>query len=59
MRRALPAVRSAVFTLTGLGCLTASAWIVHPAAGLATAGPGLLLLEWLTHTSTPTGGDRP
>lgn len=41
-------IRTATLSLAGFGCLTAAAWTVHLAAGLAVAGVSLLLVEWLT-----------
>ena len=41
--------RTALLTVTGLGSLTASAWVAFGvAAGLAAAGVAALVLEYLT-----------
>lgn len=34
------------YSVTGLACLVVAASTLHPAAGWATAGVALLLLEW-------------
>ena len=41
-------VRATLLTIGGLGLLSAAAWTLATAAGLAAAGVSLLLLEWLT-----------
>jgi hypothetical protein len=41
-------VREFVFTVGGLGLLSAAAWTVALPAGLAAAGASLLVLDWLT-----------
>ncbi len=46
------AIRTLVLSVAGLGLLTAAAWTLHLAAGLAVAGVSLLILEALS------GGDR-
>ena len=45
-------LRTLTLSTAGLGCLTAAAWTVHIAAGLAAAGVSLLLVEWLTGDRT-------
>jgi len=39
-------------TLAGLACLTAAAWVLHVAAGLAVAGVSLLVVEYLSTPNT-------
>lgn len=46
-------LRTLLLTLAGFGCLTAAAWTIHLAAGLAAAGVSFLVLEYLT-----ASGDR-
>jgi hypothetical protein len=43
-----PSLRSAVLQIGGLGCLSAAAWKVNGAAGLAVTGLSLLVLEYLS-----------
>lgn len=40
--------RTVVLSVAGFGCLTAAAWTMHTAAGLAVAGVSLLVVEYLT-----------
>lgn len=44
----LHALRTAVLSLTGLGCLTAAAWTVALPLGLAALGVSALVIEYLT-----------
>lgn len=37
---------SVVLVVAGLALLAAAAWLLAPAAGLATAGVGCWVLEW-------------
>ncbi|MGW6502954.1 hypothetical protein [Nonomuraea angiospora] len=46
------ALRTLLLSLAGFGMLTAAAWQLHTAAGLAVGGISLLVLEALS------GGDR-
>jgi hypothetical protein len=49
--RVLPSVkalRRAVLSLAGFGCLTAAAWLVALPLGLAAAGISVLFIEYLT-----------
>lgn len=41
-------IRTATLTTGGLGFLSAAAWTVHLALGLAAVGISLLVLEWLS-----------
>lgn len=41
-------IRTFTLSAAGFGCLTAAAWTLHTAAGLAVAGVSLLLIEYLT-----------
>lgn len=55
LARRLPAwaaIRTLLLSLAGFGMLTAAAWQLHTAAGLAVGGVSLLILESLS------GGDR-
>lgn len=55
LARRLPswnAIRTLLLSLAGFGMLTAAAWQLHVAAGLAVGGISLLILEALS------GGDR-
>lgn len=45
-------IRTAVLSVAGFGLLTAAAWYLHIAAGLAVGGVSLLILEALS------GSDR-
>lgn len=45
-------IRTAVLSVAGFGMLTAAAWTLHLAAGLAAGGVSLLILEALS------GGER-
>ncbi|WP_049562226.1 hypothetical protein [Nonomuraea sp. SBT364] len=49
---AWPAIRTLLLSVAGFGMLTAAAWTLHVAAGLAVGGVSLLVLEALS------GGDR-
>lgn len=52
--RVLPpwhAARRLILSVAGFGSLTAAAWTLHTAAGLAAAGVSLLILEALTSGS--------
>lgn len=44
-------IRTALFTVTGLGAIDAGLWRIHPVAGLIGIGVTLLILEAL-------GGDK-
>lgn len=44
-------VRTAILSVGGFGLLSAAAWTLHVAAGLAVAGLSLLVLEWLSESS--------
>jgi hypothetical protein len=46
-----PKLRSAVLQIGGLGCLSAAAWEVNGAAGLAATGLSLFVLEYLSSGS--------
>lgn len=46
------AIRTAVLSVAGFALLTAAAWTIHLAAGLAVGGISLLVLEALS------GGER-
>lgn len=55
LARHLPAwhtLRTLLLSVAGFACLTAAAWTIHLAAGLAAAGVSLLILEALS------GSDR-
>ncbi|MEU6781479.1 hypothetical protein ABZ912_19925 [Nonomuraea angiospora] len=55
LARRLPswaALRTLLLSLAGFGMLTAAAWTLHMAAGLAVGGISLLILESLS------GGER-
>jgi hypothetical protein len=55
LARRLPAwhaLRTLLLSVAGFGCITAAAWTLHVAAGLAVAGVSLLVLEALS------GGER-
>jgi len=55
LARRLPAwhaVRTLLLSVAGFGMLTAAAWMLHVAAGLAAGGVSLLVLEALS------GSDR-
>lgn len=55
LARRLPswaALRTLLLSIGGFGMLTAAAWTLHVAAGLAAAGVSLLILEALS------GGER-
>jgi hypothetical protein len=55
LARRLPAwhaIRTLLLSVAGFGCITAAAWTLHFAAGLAVAGVSLLVLEALS------GGER-
>jgi hypothetical protein len=55
LARRLPAwhaLRTLLLSVAGFGLLTAAAWTLHVAAGLAVAGVSLLVLEALS------GGER-
>ena len=55
LARRLPAwaaLRTALLSIAGFGLLTAAAWTLHLAAGLAVGGISLLILEALS------GSDR-
>jgi hypothetical protein len=45
-------IRTAVLSIAGFGLVTAAAWQLHTAAGLAVGGVSLLILEALS------GGER-
>ncbi|MEV0382874.1 hypothetical protein [Nonomuraea sp. NPDC050643] len=49
---AWPALRTLLLSLAGFGMLTAAAWTLHLAAGLAVGGISILILESLS------GGER-
>jgi hypothetical protein len=46
-------LRAPLLTIAGLGCLSAAAFVVHLALGLAVAGVSWLALEWLTRAANP------
>lgn len=46
IRRLIAGAGPALLPVAGLGCITAAAWTLHLAAGLAALGASCLLLEW-------------